>query len=553
MKYTQIHGRRAPSWAIGLLLSLLLILPGRATFAAIINASSVSFAAVSAAVGSASPGDTVIIPAGTASWQSTLTIPSGITLQGATTVSGDHTTGSWTANDLTVIRDSVPISGAAGNAVLITFNCPAGQSGRITGITFNAGSRTTRPNTGGIVLNGWSTSMRIDHCNFSGLTATNLNVEGGTRGVIDHCIFNQTDFVAAIFFENGGDQYGDLSWTQPTGFGTSDFMFVEDCYFAANNPSVQNAGGLDCYKGGKYVVRYSTFSNAKPNTHGTDSPGRLRSSRAIEIYNNVLNWAPGNAPTGGQLRGGCALIHDNAYTNYQSGMGLRVYREFGTFAFPAADGTSGWDQNSDASGNAVAAGQPGYLFFTGTHNGASGAAVLSDSKANFPNLSGYVIRNMGDNHKFKWNSYVASNTATTVTLNPTSNGNPINNAAYTWNSGDVYEIRKVLIALDQPGRGVGDLIAGDAPNMKISGGPNSGRVAWPRQALEPVYGWNNTNNGSGNMHIGIGSYGEPTLTAGVDFYDGTAMPGYTPYQYPHPLVSGPAAAPQAPKNLHVVP
>src|ERR1700687_2831104 len=123
MKSTGNSNRTVAVLAVGLLLSLVAMFPGKATAGAMITANSVSLADVSAAVAAASPGDTVLIPACTASWTSTLNIYQGTTLQGATTVSGDHTTGTWTANDLTVIQDSVPISGAAGNAAIIVFNC----------------------------------------------------------------------------------------------------------------------------------------------------------------------------------------------------------------------------------------------------------------------------------------------------------------------------------------------------------------------------------------------------------------------------------------------
>ena len=47
-----------------------------------------SYTDVTAAVASASDGDTVMVPAGTASWTSTLTITKGIALIGATTITG---------------------------------------------------------------------------------------------------------------------------------------------------------------------------------------------------------------------------------------------------------------------------------------------------------------------------------------------------------------------------------------------------------------------------------------------------------------------------------
>lgn len=42
--------------------------------------------------------------------------------------------------------------------------------------------------------------------------------------------------------------------------------------------------------------------------------------------------------------------------------------------------------------------------------------------------------------------------------------------------------------IDQPGRGPGDLITGEAPTQVNS---TTGTISWPNQALEPVYLWNN--------------------------------------------------------------
>src|ERR1051326_289009 len=63
--------------------------------AATITATSASFKDVASAVSSAHDGDVVVVPAGTASWTTTLNIAKGITLEGA-------------GNDKTVILDDLP-------------------------------------------------------------------------------------------------------------------------------------------------------------------------------------------------------------------------------------------------------------------------------------------------------------------------------------------------------------------------------------------------------------------------------------------------------------
>jgi hypothetical protein len=79
---------------------------------------------------------------------------------------------------------------------------------------------------------------------------------------------------------------------------------------------------------------------------------------------------------------------------------------------------------------------------------------------------------------------------------------------------------------------------------------------------EPAYYWNNT-GALGN--IGTSDYGGSDCTnpdssasyivSGRDYFNGTPKPGYTPYQYPHPLVGGTATTsspvPPTPTNLVV--
>ena len=73
----------------------------------VIQATSVEYADVSAAVNQAADGDTVEVPAGTATWSKQLTITKGITLAGKTTTRGAGTK-SATASDQTIIINDAP-------------------------------------------------------------------------------------------------------------------------------------------------------------------------------------------------------------------------------------------------------------------------------------------------------------------------------------------------------------------------------------------------------------------------------------------------------------
>ena len=73
---------------------------------ATVEAKSAELADVKSAIASAHDGDTVMVPAGEASWTSPLIITKGITLQGATSIGGSLS--SPVVTDKTVVVDDVP-------------------------------------------------------------------------------------------------------------------------------------------------------------------------------------------------------------------------------------------------------------------------------------------------------------------------------------------------------------------------------------------------------------------------------------------------------------
>jgi hypothetical protein len=138
-------------------------------------------------------------------------------------------------------------------------------------------------------------------------------------------------------------------------------------------------------------------------------------------------------------------------------------------------------------------------------------------------------------------SFITSNTATTITYSFDNTYDPNGNLVF--NTGDGYVIYKLLVALDQPGRGKGDLVKGDMPRNATTR-----TAAWPHQALEPIYSWNNTING---LNVNIRSV-FPTIQENRDYYNQTAMRGYAPFTYPHPLTTGaqPTASASSPHDYY---
>jgi len=125
--------------ALNAMLAAALFAASGAAQAKSITALTPSFFDVSKAIGSAVDGDTVIIPAGKASWTSQLVITKAITLMGQTTT--DSVAG--TAGDRTIIADNLPTTQSQG---LIKVTSAAGKSYRISGFTFQDARTVRTPN-----------------------------------------------------------------------------------------------------------------------------------------------------------------------------------------------------------------------------------------------------------------------------------------------------------------------------------------------------------------------------------------------------------------------
>jgi hypothetical protein len=573
--------------------------------AAVINAKSVSLRDVDSAIRSAHEGDTVIVPAGTASWNSTLVLTKGITLQGATVIAGSRS--APTVTDGTVILDDLPRQrkqqampgktdatqsnstafvnkagpmhhwvnqGPRKPPMILQVQLKSTQSFRLTGFTFRRGSITALANDGGIRLQGTSSAVRIDHCHFDQILSNPfVETRGQICGVVDHCVVDASRRCQGfqIYHDGWGNQtHGDGSWADATYFGSEKFLFIEDNTF--RKPGPWPGGGIDCFGGGRYVARYNFFNDTALAAHGTETTGRFRGARAIEIYNNVFNCKL-RPPRPGQLRSGTLVEFNNLLTGDKGpehARDLTCYREFWPFRFwGAASGSNRLDLND-----------PHGLYASGKHTGDNHSDTLVTTNADWrPNQwVGYSITNTTQTlpNGFHPSSCITSNTGDTIGFTRENGfGDPMN-----FNNGDGFAIYKVLTALDQPGRGKGNLLADKNPAETGS---------WPGEALEPVYAWGNTYDNSRQLDL-VSLY--PTIKENRDFYnqktpfDGSAgvgvgkladrpktcTPGvgywatdqgewdsthdgpdgqlyvctapdtwsfyYKPYTYPHPLVAG---------------
>lgn len=472
----------------------------------IINAASGSFIDVSNAVSMAIPGDTVQIPVGTNSWHydpsKTVTniLLKGITVTGAGT-------------NQTILIDDTPAGAYRSDSIatMFTISMTNGYLTRLCNIQIQGG--ITNSSSGfnqrysPTIAVGASNSVRIDHIIFNGVNSKNITTYAQLNGLIDHVHFSVPTLIANPT-EFNGDGFGDDSWATPYVFGTSNATYVEDCSFS----SADNFGAVDVANGGRAVFRYCMFlTKMDVNTHGTESANRYRSARAIEVYNNSFSsLIPFDYKnTAVFFRGGTAAVFNNISTNYYSIAAMTSFRapDNSPVFYPwyGISGLSDYDSNGPAL-------LSGFAQVT-----TNLQLVMTNATWTNNQWLGCVVYNSNAVAGVKRIGLVQGNNATNMWFHLAENY-PI-----SFVQGDPFVIHKVYPAIDQIGRGQGDLLSGGTP-----------AVGWPHQASEPIFVYSNICYFNGaNIGNSIGN-DYANLVAGRDYTNGV-KPNYTPFTYPHPL------------------
>ena len=296
----------------------LIVLAAGAGHAGVISATSYSRTDVQAAINKAATGDTVLVPRGSVTWSSPVSIPSSksITLRGM---------GMWS----TIITLD-----PGGTAVSMNQS-----SSRVTGFQFANG-------TVQVSGNGW----RVDHCRFfnrnqtrDGVYSIGEPLDDSPTGVVDHC-----DFVNARVLSDGTASMLTESdtqhsfWAQPLNLGTDNAVYVEDCTFLGT--IFFNA--MDANYGGRYVFRYNTVTDLYIEAHSVQ--GNNRAARSWEIYNNTINQINRSVWVPMYIRGGTGVVFNNTITGTWGDPRIAInnIRSSETVSVSGlCDGTSPWDGN----------------------------------------------------------------------------------------------------------------------------------------------------------------------------------------------------------------
>lgn len=162
---------------------------------------------------------------------------------------------------------------------------------------------------------------------------------------------------------------GNFASTIPTGFGTNNFVFVEDSEFTAHSA----VNFTDIYDssagGGRIVWRYNTHVGGN-RFYNHWTRGKEVAAQVMEIYNNSFALMPGgfDPQQVARIEGGTGVFYNN-YSNYNNGApfiilddrrsegfgGPDVGEDTVGVTWELCDGTHAWDGNA---GDMAAPGWP---------------------------------------------------------------------------------------------------------------------------------------------------------------------------------------------------
>jgi len=274
----------------------------------IIIAKSCSQKDVHTAIAQANPGDTVIVPAGRATWTSNLVITKGVILKGA-------------GIDKTVIVCNY--TGVGGNGSPSQFfiaYAPASpaenQPFRLSGFTFDINNKLT----GGLLLknttNYHQTKIRIDHTKWINIQNADpvqqiLHIYGYFYGVADN---NHFETPGRMRFE----ALDTTTWANETfNFGTADNFYMEDNFirFWIDDSFYLEAAGRGAFRYNQ--IYCDVKSQYMPIWEPHDNQKNAWSAfMGLEVYENDVYLGTSNCNAVG-FRGGRSLFYNNRF--YQTG------------------------------------------------------------------------------------------------------------------------------------------------------------------------------------------------------------------------------------------
>jgi hypothetical protein len=314
-------------------------------------AASASRTDVNDCVTAAASGDTITVPAGTATWSSPIALPAtkDLSVIGATVVACSGTPITCSANNQTNIT--------CGSGVCFTVNL--GASHRVSRFTMTGAS------DGGVGFTGNQSSakhFRIDHNRIVSSSGwARMWVAGGSNAVHPQGIVDNNSLVDVSINAIGTSHQWDDScstcqhqlWAQSTPLGDSTaVIYVEDNHFQNTSSNINSSDGN---YGGRLVARFNNLTGGRATFEVHGMQGENRGNQRMEFYGNSLSGLTGFSGLS-MFRGGTGVIFSNTQSaSFSFGVLLTndrsEYDEGGPGAFGTVrecDGTApaGVDQNT---------------------------------------------------------------------------------------------------------------------------------------------------------------------------------------------------------------
>lgn len=326
------------------------------------TAANASRTEVLACITAASSGDTIYVPAGSATWTSGIDLPSNkdLKLVGATKITCTGTEG------------TASYSCTAGTTNT-TLTCPGGcfslnfaASHEVTGFTMTNAASQEIISCGGNVNNSKHFSIHHNRLiSTGGWNPTRCGRDNSTgnhpQGIWHH---NRLEDVAihtngTLMMLSEGN-YQNQIWAQETPLGnSSNVIYVEANHFVSSSTSSSPGNFTDGNYGGRVVIRFNKTEGGYATAFEFHSPqGANRGFQRWELYNNaVTNLDTNDKCFHGlfNLRGGSGVIFNNAMSGALAGCNFdglvdNVRSTWATGSsvdgIRACDGGSPWDQNT---------------------------------------------------------------------------------------------------------------------------------------------------------------------------------------------------------------
>ena len=215
----------------------------------------------------------------------------------------------------------------SGNDAIMMISTNASVYPRMTNFTFTGSN-----DQAAVMIEGNNPHFRVDHNHFTNLTHRSITVDYNsvnlnstqTYGVIDHNTITNTNSYAAINVYGRND-----NWFNDANYGTASAMYIEDntISWSTGIMGAGNQDAVDGEAGARVVIRHNDITDGMLVCHDLGSTPQARSCRMFERYNNTFHDD----------------VHDsNAFgvLSYRGGNGM----DFNNYIPINASGNLGWER-----------------------------------------------------------------------------------------------------------------------------------------------------------------------------------------------------------------